>query len=427
LMTETTDTPSPFHKPKLVWYGPVNSLGYGQASSGYVSGLVRRGTFDPIRHELIGDMDMKDPEVREESLMNSLALARANIELGRKSGLYVDPPPTDVPAVGFWHFSQAEKVGEGSERVIISTFEVDDFPQGVMDKLSSFDSLGTASTWGADVLRKRFPGKRVFSTPHAFFPTSEHNETLAHIPKDHKQSVDFWSRKLDTKLPANTQLLTSIGKFEKRKGHNELLDTVIDIGKDRPITLLASWFNPFMNQNYPFFAMHERDMRPVLTKEGFFGYSKGKALVILLPRIATRGQLIGAMLHSDTYVSPAYCEGWDLPLFEMMTHGAHCIATLNTGHLDYCTTTNVMPMQEIAVEPAIDGTPFFSGQGKWNRINPMELRHCIDNAWSMDPEARMHMQAQAKATCSQFSWEKSAAVIENEVIAIQKEKAVVSA
>lgn len=378
---------------KILWTGPINGLGYGQASAGYAAGLMELGAL--AGHVNIGGVDPTDPEIKDGECTNKLLRSDLKPEEGWGG-----------PSVGFWHFSHAHEIASGSPRVIMATFEVDDFPPAVLANLSNnFDAIGTASQWGAEILKKRLPNKEIFYAPHAFSLKGDHK--VPDRPSRAKR-LEMWTKQLRASIGSNTQILGNIGKFEKRKGHYDLLDTVLEIGRERPILLVTAWFNPFMNGHYPFFAMHERDMRPLLVNSPIYLYQKDQAMVLILPRVQSKEGLIGLMRHVDTYVSPAYCEGWDLPLFEMMSHRSHCIASLNTAHLEYCSEDNVTPLKEFDVVPAIDDTPFFSGQGTWNQINREELRLQIDMAHSIGEEARRSIAKKAEADCKQFTWETSA-------------------
>jgi len=389
---------------KILWTGPINGLGYGQASAGYAAGLIHHKAL--AGHINIGDIDPKDPEIASGELTSQVAAITGT---RNRNG--------ETPSVGFWHFPHHKEIAGGSPRVIMSTFEVDDFPEEVLSALSKFDAVGTASTWGEAILKKRLPNTPVFSSPHAFSLLGNHPISPV---QNHAQRMKKWNGHLGLNLPENTQILGNIGKYEHRKGHRELLDTVLGIGERRPILLILSWFNPFMYQNYPFFAFHERDMTPRQTLAGsMYVYQKKQATVVLVPRMSSKEGLLQIMRNVDTYVSASYCEGWDLPLFEMMSHGTHCIATLNTAHLDYCSNENVTPLIKFDVVSAIDDTPFFSGRGTWNQIDPEELRHCIDTSYQMNENDRRAIGKKAEEKCRKFSWAKSAKKIMQVVESLQ--------
>lgn len=395
---------------KVVWHGPINSLGYGQASAGYAAGIIAGNIQEETRYSLevrtIGDIDRSDEELNSPHSCHRIILKYMD-----KGNCYMQGP-IDV-SLGFWHLSHPNEIYPGREkRVIISTFEVDDFPPQVIEGLKKFDAIGTASTWGMNILRNRLPNSKVFLTPHACHLLPGEKERYSPRRNILKTSRIYWEARLGIPLPERIQIISNVGKFEKRKGHNELLDAVIKIGEKRDIMLVAAWFNPFMNQRYPFFAIHERDMRPIPVSQPFFAYTKGKATLIIVPRVSTRAALQSIIANSETYVSPSYCEGWDLPLFEMMSIGMYCVATLNTAHLDYCSPENVIPMTNFKVVPAEDGTPFFSGRGTWNQIDLEELIHCIDTAKEDVEKGRdASVRRRAIECTSTFSWVASASRI----------------
>jgi glycosyltransferase involved in cell wall biosynthesis len=400
-------------KKHINWYGPFNSLGYGQASMGYALGLHNSLSIDKqtMSFSVIGGCDNKDPE------LNTVWRQRLSTELD------TEPDPS-CPTVGFWHFHDLDKVGTGSTRTVLSTFEVDYFPEPVMRKMNELDAIGTASKWGYDILKRRFPSKVVFKAPHAV--RTIHGKVTLNLVGVAPKSTDnpaFWANMLGvTNLDKRTQVLSTVGKYEMRKGHIELIDSVLDIGKERPILLVASWFNPFMAQYYPFFAMHERDMRPIPSTLGYFAYVKDKAVIIMLPRLATRSDLHELIGKSDTYVGASYAEGWDLPLFEAMSRGMHCIATLNTAHLDYCFDYNVTPMTQFDTVPAKDDTPYFQGHGTWNKISKEELQNCIDKSFTEGLDYRASIGERAREVCQEFDWTTSSATILNTIGKVETSK-----
>jgi glycosyltransferase involved in cell wall biosynthesis len=386
-----------------IWTGPINSLGYGQAACGYFYGL---NEFGHTYYNLIGEVNVKDAEITSGSLPVVTAYERYREYQKTIKGYLLG----DIErSIGFWHLTHSDAIPKGEQRCIISTFEVDDFPPEVLAKLKEFDAIGTASTWGADVLRKHLPDTKIFVTPHAYKPYETWSDRGP--GREHSSPIAYWNEALDIDMPSETQVVSTIGKFERRKGHYELLDSVLEIGKKRPILLLAAWFNPFMAQNFPFFVAHQKDLRPILTKPEFISWKKDMATVIFFPRTDTRKTLLRYMMQSDVYAAPSYCEGWNFPLFEMMTCGALCIASMNTAHLDYCTSSNVIPLSDQTVVPAIDETPFFSGRGTWNQISQRELQEAIEKAHTMSPTESERIRELAKSTCNQFNWTKSGDLI----------------
>lgn len=376
---------------KLNWCGPINSLGYGQASIGYLRGL-QKILENNISLNIIGQYDHKDPEMQSEEVADILPL---------KNNTY---NPENATA-GFWHFSDAEKVLPGKPRLGMSTFELDVFNPKEIEYIKNFDIVGTASVWGSNILRKHFPDKKIFSAPHALKLSDADN-----VPVVNRQDpLTPWSNLTGIKFDPKTLVITSSGKFETRKGHKDILEALPKY--DNPALLVAAWHNPFMPGNLPFSYITALDYEPVLNSAKFYIYKKNKAYIILLPRLGTRAELHSILSRAHCYMAPSYCEGWNLPLFEMMNYGMLCSATLSTAHLDYCSETNVIPISQEALVPAKDDQ-FFNGFGQWNPVGADNILKALDKisviAKSNDKSNLLKICNEAMIVTRSFTWEKSA-------------------
>ena len=379
---------------KFNYVGPVNTTGYGVASTGYLKALL--SLEDDIGFKPIGQIN---------GPMNPALLEKATKNF--------DP---SAPTFCFWHiFDILNQIKECTgPKVGMTTFELGSLKPNEIATLPGLDAVCTASEWGKTVLSKYYD-KEVHVIPHAFKDTDD--ESVLRYNKD----LDFiaaWQQAIDPiKLDPDTLLLSTAGKYESRKGHPELIDACIEIGKVKPVVLVSFFYNPFIEDNFPYGFINSRFMYPVYTKSGIKVFNKGKFYLILMPPTKERQELHAALSKADFFVSPSKGEGWNLPLFEMMSYGMPCVTTLNTAHTDYCTTDNCISIPDVIGEPhvrAFDGR-FFDGTLEWHNVTKERIEETLLYAI----QAKKHdevldkLSKEAIKETSKYSWHKSAQMIVN--------------
>lgn len=111
----------------------------------------------------------------------------------------------------------------------------------------------------------------------------------------------------------------------------------------------------------------------------------------------------------DVYLSLHSSEGLGFTPLEAMSIGKPVIATGYSGNMDYMTETNsiIVPYQIVDIP---DGTPWYSGQGKWAlpdvhyaATKLKELRHNPNLRQTLGNEARKYVEANySVSTCSKL-------------------------
>lgn len=378
---------------KFNYVGPINTTGYGIASIGYLQSLL--------------DLE-KDIGFKSIGQVNG-PMDPANLEAATKN---FDP---SAPTFCFWHlFDIPNQLKECTgPKVGMTTFELGSLKPNEAAALSSLDAVCTASTWGRTVLAKYF-NKDIHIIPHAFKKKDDdkvlqYNKDLASIPT--------WEKALHPlKLDPDTLILSTAGKYESRKGHPELIDACIEIGKEKPVVLVSFLYNPFIQDNFPYGFINSRFMYPVYTKSGIKVFNRGKFYLVLMPPTRERHELHAALSKADFFVSPSKGEGWNLPLFEMMSYGMPCITTRNTAHTDYCSIDSCITVKSNPKEPyvkAFDGQ-FFDGSARWHNVTKDTITTAIQEAIGLRGSAELDvMSTDARKQTSKFSWHKSAKMIVN--------------
>jgi glycosyltransferase involved in cell wall biosynthesis len=368
---------------KFNYVGPINTTGYGVASVSYLNSLTKQN--NNISIYPIGQI--ANPEIAT-TTQNCLA-----------KEVYADRP-----TFCFWHLSdipnQLSKFT--GKKVAYTTFEVDTLRPEEAQLLPLFDKVGTASEWGASILKKYILEDKIFVVNHAM--KSDSNSTLATINIDRKANLKVWEKLMSpVKLTDDTLILSTAGKFESRKGHPELIEACME--SQIPILLIAYVYNPFITGSFPYSFINSKFLYPVYTTTGVKVYSHKNFKLVLMPPAASRLELHNALSKADYFISPSKAEGWNLPLFEMMSYGMPCITTNYSAHTEYVTKDNVIVVEHEGLEKAIDNQ-FFHGTGNWAKVTKETIAKAINTAYS-NMNNKIYLSKLSKAAIratEHFSW-----------------------
>ena len=227
---------------------------------------------------------------------------------------------------------------------------------------------------------------------------------------------------IDDPLPEDGVLcLLSIGKFEKRKGHEVLLDSLEIVGEHTPVRLLAHWDNPW-NPKGSIQALKQRGYH---LNAGT--YQKGDIRVKPMSPVTWQVDLVSSMRASHLAVFPHFGEGWGLAQLECIVNGLPTIGSAHTGSEDYMSAYDIcfssacseitgqsLPEESYVClrqpaerELAEDGIFYHGDKGYWYPVDPRHVANMIlskswDRIW---PSQRVEI---ADHMAEQYSWLKSA-------------------
>ena len=361
---------------------PMNGTGYGVAGQGYARGLLVEDPETSL--ECVADFD---PEGQQQDLI-----------------LGISKKPSTPQAV-FWFLQDMPKYADRGGKACLSTFETSAFSQDQLHGAKQRDLLLSASKWGANQLKLYFPDKQVGYVPHAL--KLRDSETVPQLKDSNLHEI--WSKVLGIEVPDETLILSMAGKYELRKSYPEMLRALGEV--QDPTLLIAFCHNGFVKPNgYDLSELHYLCYQPVPTGNHLMVFKKGQGTVVFMPRTNTREELHGALSKAHCYMSPSKGEGWDLPLFEMMSFGMHCAATLNTGHLEYCTEDNITVLEQGALEMANDGRWFLGDRGMWYGMDPDSLVAGIQRIRGLHFNGGdvSSIRQAARESTDRFSWQSSA-------------------
>ena len=349
---------------------PINPLGYGVVGYNILKHLDAAGHnvgFFPI-----GEPNwVGDPGLQE--LLNKTI----------KSGHFFNK---SAPSLRIWHqFDLAMSVGSGP-KIGWPIFELDKFTEKEIHHLSSLDTIIVCSNWAKTVIEENG-----ITVPTHVVPLGVDPNIFKCIPEE-RNSRPKWTK--------DATVFINIGKWEKRKGHEELLEAFCSAFVDEDNVEL--WM---INDN-PFIGSENLQWR-----KKYVSSSMGRH-VKFFPRLEKHEHIAKIFNHVDCGVFPSHAEGWNLEILELMACGASIIATDYSGHCDFLTDENSHKIDATGKEPAVDGK-WFNGQGNWCTYDVAQLVEKFKKVHRVKQEFPTQLNQFGIETAAKFTWENSVKKLES--------------
>ena len=361
---------------KLNLIAPINTLGYGVVGTNllkYLSKCIPDNVIDKTGNTLqidialfpIGNVDIPRSE--------DIPIIRTAIDTANQFKGFANAPSLKV-----WHeFALADRIGNGPS-FAFPFFEINKFDQKRINHLNSVGSVIVASKWAKDIVQQYIdPSHSVYVVPlgvdlEIFKPTVN--------PTTTDKCVFF-----------------NCGKWEKRKGHDILLEMFKNAFPDETdVELWMMCSNPFLSHKM---------------SQEWERYYQTDPRVRLLDRVKTQSEVAAIMDKTYCGIFPSRAEGWNLELLEMMSLGKHVIATYYSAHTEFCTDSNSILLHIDNMEPAQDDTFFKESLGEWASLENntfhegvLALR-AVYEQWKKDPNV---INKEGLKTAQKLSWTNTA-------------------
>lgn len=362
--------------PKLNLSAPINGLSYGIASLN-------------ILKELVHDHEVALYPIGQPSVENSLTPEE---DAGIINQCIINQKwySKNAPSIKIWHQHDLSTHVGKSHHIGFPIFEVNRFEPFILNHLLNQDALFVTSEWAKTVLEENNINIPTFVVP---------------LGVDEK-AFNYQQTPVD-----NVCRFLNIGKWEVRKGHNELLEAFNEAFSPQDnVELIMLPISAHTTQN-------EVDDWGRMYKESAMGNKIQIVGRINLP------QLIQLMRYVDCGVFLSHAEGWNLPLLEMMSCGKQVIATNYSAHTEFCTKDNCHLVDIESLEDAYDGR-WFHGFAEWAEIGPQQISQCADFMRSVY-EGKMRGDAVINLngieTAKKFSWKNSCQKINNALQTLNQE------
>ena len=341
--------------------GPINQLGYGQAACNIFKALVAQG--NKVALFPIGNPEWPEAETQK-AIQDSVRNAQFYNSL--------------APSLRIFHqFDLAMFPGKG-QRIGFPIFELNKFDDREKHHLSNIDHLIVCSDWAKDIIRTNGIDIPVTVAPLGV------DSTKFFVDEAERSRRAYWQK--------DTTIFINIGKWEKRKGHNELLaafNLAFAPGDDVELWMI--------NDN-PFIGNENMDWRMKYASTPMVGHIK------FFPRLETQDQIRKILNHVDCGVFPSHSEGFGLPTLELMACGAHIIATDYAGHTEFLTDDNSFKLDVTGMESANDGK-WFHGQGDWATFSTDQLVEQMRAVHGKKQDGTLGLNLAGIETAKTLSWD----------------------
>jgi glycosyltransferase involved in cell wall biosynthesis len=287
---------------------PISQLGYGIVGKNLALSL---DSISKVYLFTIGSAEVTDEEER-----------KTIIDLASRSGGDFD---INSPCLKVWHeFAMGERIGKG-DLYGFPFFEVNKFDFRRKHHLESCDGVIVASDWAAEVVRRETTQKNVHVVPLGV------DMKIFHPPVDETYKQEKC-------------IFFNCGKWEKRKGHDLLLDIFKEAFPD--------------NEDVELWMMCQNPLFREPDNQRWNNHYKQDSRVRLIDRAPTQKDLAEIMRHSTCGVFPSRSEGWNLEALEMLAMGKELIITDYGAHKEFCTQENSYPIAPNGMEAMFDGVFF---------------------------------------------------------------------
>lgn len=357
---------------------PINHLGYGVVGLNILKALSEAG--HGVAYFPIGEVKWSG----DQNIKNIIQTARNN-------ALFYD---SHAPCIRIWHQHELDMF-VGSPRIGWPIFELNKFTERETHHLMSVDKLLVCSQWAKDVIIKELNVDESFVS---VVPLGV-DDTVFYYDKNESENRPYWTR--------GTTIFINVGKWEVRKGHNELLEAFNKAFK--PGDDVELWM---INDN-PFIRSHGMDENEEWKRK--YSDSPMGRHVKFLPRFESHSHLRQVFHHVDCGVFPSHAEGWNLEIPELMACGAHIIATYYSGHTEFLTEENSYRLDVTGMELAKDGK-WFHGQGEWCVFSVDQLAEHMKTVHDRKQSGKLGLNEAGIETAKKFSWRNSVSKIEKALL-----------
>jgi glycosyltransferase involved in cell wall biosynthesis len=359
-------------------WGPVCQTGYGVHTVNFASQLHKLDETD-VNLLLIGNRDYNGKWSQVVDQM---------IERG------FDKVDRHAPSIRLWHEHDMASF-HGSYRIGYTVFEMDRLSERAKWHLGQLDEIWVVSKWAQRIVQSNL----MDGTPIFVIPEGVDNEVFE------------WAA---NPIPHHNMRIASIGKFEKRKGHYTLLEALRT--STMKVDLIAHWFNPFLNAEGIAKSIAENGWTPKgrvriaedLDHEFLHFECENQVTNLYLSLHHLPDQKLVHHIYNlcDIGVFASFAEGWNLPLIEAMSSGLPCIATNYSGHTEYLTEENCMPINDFNHVLAKDNI-WFNKQGKWAEVAVATLQRLIWDALN-DNSKLLDLRGRLRDFGEKWSWKNAA-------------------
>jgi glycosyltransferase involved in cell wall biosynthesis len=346
---------------------PINNLGYGVAGYNIFKSLY-------YINPSVALYPISKPEFVDEFVV-------AGIEnQGIRYADMIRERSFEYPSVKIWHQNDLHSHVGKNLHIGFPIFELTEFDEEEKRSMEHCDRMFVCSQWAKDIVidQTKFTSKTVHVVPLGV-------------------DTELFKPSKSSRSPT---IFFNCGKWEKRKGHDILLECfnrAFSPSDDVELWMMCD--NPFIGpDNQKWINLY---------KNSPLGGS-----IRIIPRQQTHKDVYNIMKQTDCGVFPARAEGWNLELLEMMACGKTVIATNYSAHTEFCNLDNCLLVNIDGLEQANDGVFFSGSHGEWANFSESSTEQLVEHMKTVHD--RKHcgsdrlLNVNGIATAKQFTWQNSA-------------------
>lgn len=259
----------------------------------------------------------------------------------------IENVPYDAPSLKIWHqFDLLTRPGRG-KYCAFPFFEIDTFSAIEKYHLNFPDLLLASCEWAKQILIN-----------------NNIKTDIKVVPLGVDTSI--FSPKPITKDP-NKYIFCTIGKWEKRKNHDLIIECFNKAFTDSDeVELWMVTHNPFLNKQEEQYWLN------------LVSGSKLRNKIKVFPRLPSHESIAEVIGYSDCGLYISRGEGWNMELLESMAMNKPVIVSNYSAHTEYCNNSNAFIVDITETEPAHDDKWFF-GQGNWAKFGQNQIDQTIEH------------------------------------------------
>ena len=264
-------------------------------------------------------------------------------------------------------------------------------PEDWLSVLSNADFLWTPSQWGKDILINNGVHKDIIK----IIPEGV-NTTAFKMEGSRLKSID----------DINAFKFLHVGKFETRKGTEELIKTFDETFKDNPSVRLILCSHTYKKEFD--FQLYIRSL-----------FLKFPKKIMRVGPFATNEDLAALYRSCHAFVMPTRAEGWGLPIIEAMSCGLPTIVTGYSGLTEFATKENAYlidyELEDIKTPFGLQIESKSTYYGQWARPDLNHLKDLMKYVFTNPDKAKKLGQLAANDIHSKWTWNHAAEKAYNDI------------
>jgi glycosyltransferase involved in cell wall biosynthesis len=257
--------------------------------------------------------------------------------------------PYYAPSLKIWHqFDLATSVGKG-DYYAYPFFELDKFPENEIHMMNYADYVFATSKWAKTVLLNNGIKKPIYIAPLGV-------------------DAAIFKPPIKIKFEQNNYIFFNIGKFEKRKSQDFIIEA------------FSKAFTKSDNVELrliPQFEILQESQKKDL--DNAINSSPLKDKIKLYNRLPTQYDVANFIWSGDCGLYLSRAEGWNNEILETMALNKPVIVSNYSAHTEYCTEQNSLLVDIDELELAQDGVWFHGNSGKWAKLGQNQLDQTIEH------------------------------------------------